>query len=96
MRLGTIAKLRSTSPRRERLTRPWDEEAAVTGDAVRKKRLIGLFLLGYMFLNNPLLSLFNRPVTVWGIPLLFGYIFGVWLLLIVLVLLIVRSGFSSP
>lgn len=63
----------------------------MTGDAIRNKRLIALFLLGYLLLNNPLLSLFNLPKMVWGIPLLFGYIFGVWLLLIVLTMLIVRS-----
>lgn len=63
----------------------------MTGDAIRNRRLIALFLLGYLLLNNPLLSLFNLPKMVWGIPLLFGYIFGVWLLLIVLTMLIVRS-----
>lgn len=64
----------------------------MTADANRSKRLIALFLLGYLLLNNPILSLFNRPLNVWGIPLLFGYFFGVWLLLIVLTMLIVRSG----
>jgi hypothetical protein len=67
----------------------------MTGGAIRNKRLIALFLLGYLLLNNPLLSLFNLPKMVWGIPLLFGYIFGVWLLLIVLIMLIVRSGSQS-
>lgn len=68
----------------------------MTADANRSKRLIALFLFGYLMLNNPILSLFNRPLMVWGIPLLFGYIFGVWLFLIVLMMLIVRSGSQSP
>ena len=68
----------------------------MTEDANRRNRLIALFLFGYFLLNNPILSLFNLPRMVWGIPLLFGYIFGVWLLLIVLTMLIVRSGSQSP
>jgi L-lactate permease len=57
----------------------------------RMKRLIGLFLLGYLLFNHPLISLFNLPQMVLGIPLLYGYIFGVWILLIVLMALIVSS-----
>ena len=54
----------------------------------RTKRLVGLFLLGYLLFNHPLLSLFNLQRTVYGIPLLYGYIFGVWVLLIVLMAII--------
>lgn len=67
----------------------------MTAETNRRNRLIALFLFGYLLLNNPILSLFNLPRMVWGIPLLFGYIFGVWLLLIVLTMLIVRSGSQS-
>ncbi len=54
----------------------------------RNKRLVGLFLLGYLLFNHPLLSLFNLQRKVLGIPLLYGYIFGVWILLIVLMAII--------
>jgi len=64
-------------------------------DSLCNKRLIALFLLGYMLLNNPLLSLFNQPSMVWGIPMFFGYVFGVWLLLIILIRLAVNSVASS-
>ncbi len=64
----------------------------MTVDTTRSMRLIALFLLGYFLLNNPILSLFNLPKMVWGIPMVVGYIYSVWLLLIVLVMLIVRSG----
>ncbi|WP_373499943.1 hypothetical protein [Desulfococcus sp.] len=67
----------------------------MTGDALRNKRLIALFLLGYLLLNNPLLSLFNQPGMVWGIPLFFGYVFGVWLALIALIMLTVAFGAPS-
>ena len=64
----------------------------MTTEATRVKRLIGLFLLGYLLFNHPIISLFNLPHMVLGIPLLFGYIFSAWVLLIVLVALIVRAN----
>jgi hypothetical protein len=70
------------------------KEAQMTMDAVRNKRLIALFLFGYLLFNNPFLSLFNLPKMVWGIPLLFGYMFGVWMILIILIMLIVGSQSS--
>ena len=45
-------------------------------------RLVALFALGCMFFNAPLLGIFDRPVAVWGIPLLYAYVFAAWLLLI--------------
>lgn len=58
----------------------------------RTPRLIALFFLGVVLLNYPLLSLFNQPRLVWGIPLLYGYVFLVWALLIILVGLTARSS----
>ncbi|MBX3679360.1 hypothetical protein [Cognatazoarcus halotolerans] len=46
-------------------------------------RLVALFAMGCLFFNAPLLSIFDRPVNVWGIPLLYLYVFGAWLFLIV-------------
>jgi hypothetical protein len=37
-----------------------------------------LFLVGVVLLVPPLLLVFNRPVRVFGIPLLYLYIFAVW------------------
>lgn len=54
-------------------------------DQLRNKRLIFLFLIGYVLFNYPLISLFDLPKVVWGVPLLYGYIFIVWALLIALV-----------
>jgi hypothetical protein len=51
---------------------------------MRNKRLVSICLLGYALLNFPLLSLFDVSRLVWGIPLLYGYIFTVWALLILL------------
>jgi hypothetical protein len=55
------------------------------------RRLVGLFLLGALLFNFPLLSLFNRQVLVFGIPILYLYIFAAWSLIIFLVLIISRS-----
>jgi hypothetical protein len=54
----------------------------------RTKRLVGLFLMGYLLFNHPLISLFNLPRMVFGIPLLYVYIFGAWFLLIALMAMI--------
>jgi hypothetical protein len=47
-------------------------------------RLAASFLLGGVLLNYPILALFTRPAEVAGIPLLYGYVFGAWSLLIAL------------
>jgi hypothetical protein len=46
------------------------------------QRLTALFILGCVLLNYPVLSLFARNVDIAGIPLLYAYVFGAWLLLI--------------
>jgi len=48
----------------------------------RRDRLIGLFLLALVLLNPPLLMLFGGGDTVFGLPLLYVYIFAAWLLII--------------
>lgn len=56
----------------------------------KSQRLAALFLLGNLLFNYPLLALFNRSGLVFGIPMLYVYIFGVWALLIVLLALVVE------
>ncbi|TAK87244.1 MAG: hypothetical protein EPO20_05425 [Betaproteobacteria bacterium] len=46
------------------------------------QRLIALCLLGFLLFNYPVLALFNLPQTVFGIPVLYAYIFCAWALLI--------------
>jgi hypothetical protein len=60
-------------------------------DQYRNNRLVALFALGWVLLGYPLLSLFNQPVILWVVPVLYAYIFLVWALLIVLVSLTVSS-----
>ena len=48
------------------------------------QRLIALFILGSLLFNYPILSLFNVPAEVFGVPVLYAYIFAAWTLLIAL------------
>ena len=47
------------------------------------QRLVAVFLAGMLLLNYPILSLFDRPASLFGLPLLHVYLFSVWLGLIV-------------
>ena len=58
--------------------------------SVKGQRLVALFLLGCLLLNYPLLNLFSYSGEVFGIPLLYVYIFGVWALLIGVMALVVE------
>jgi len=48
---------------------------------VRGQRLVALCMLGVLLFNYPLLALFNVPATVFGVPVLYAYIFTAWTLL---------------
>jgi hypothetical protein len=54
------------------------------------QRLVAAFLMGCVLLNYPILSLFARPGDVAGIPLLYAYAFGAWVLLIALMALVIE------
>jgi hypothetical protein len=56
----------------------------------RAPRLVGLFLLGCLLFNYPMLAVFNVRASVGGIPLLYAYLFAAWALLIVLVAVIME------
>jgi hypothetical protein len=58
------------------------------------QRLVALFLLGCLLFNFPLLALFNQGGEVFGIPMLYAYIFGVWLSLIALMAFVAERSQS--
>lgn len=58
------------------------------------QRLAALFLLGFLLLNYPLLSLSGGNQTWLGIPVLYLYIFGIWMALIMLIALVIERGKS--
>jgi len=51
---------------------------------LRQPRLVALFAAGWALLNFPLLTLWDRPVTVAGLPLLPLALFAGWAVLIAL------------
>jgi hypothetical protein len=57
----------------------------------RGQRLIALCLLGFVLFNYPILALFNAPRTLFGIPLLYAYIFFAWAVLIALMAWVVEK-----
>ena len=57
-------------------------------DEDRGKRLIAVFLLGLVAVNFPLLAVAEAGQTLFGLPPLFAYLFGIWAGLIVLLALI--------
>jgi hypothetical protein len=64
----------------------------MTPSTVRSARLVALFLLGALLFNYPLLAVFNRAAEVFGIPVLYAYIFFAWALLIGLLALVVERS----
>lgn len=59
--------------------------------STRIQRLVALFLLGCVLFNYPLLALFSTNGFILGIPILYGYMFTVWIALIGLVALVVEK-----
>lgn len=55
------------------------------------QRLTALSLLGALVFNFPVLALFNVPGTLFGIPMLYAYVFIAWAVLIALVAFVVDT-----
>ena len=61
------------------------------------ERLIAVLIGGLLALNYPLLSLFSKVKLVFGVPLLYLYLFAVWYIFIICVALILaRPGAPPP
>ena len=58
---------------------------------VGAERLVGLFLIGAIGFSPPILTLFDKPVLVAGIPLLYLYLFVFWIVLIALASIVVTQ-----
>ena len=59
--------------------------------ALKGQRLVAIFLLGALLLNYPLFSLFAGPAELFGVPLLYLYVFFVWALIIALLALVIEQ-----
>ena len=58
---------------------------------IKGQRLAALFLLGCLLLNYPVLHLFSVQGELFGVPLLYVYLFAVWALLITLMAIVVEK-----
>ncbi|MEJ2639467.1 MAG: hypothetical protein P8010_07835 [Desulfosarcinaceae bacterium] len=70
----------------------------MNGRKSKNSLLMGLFFLGWVLFNYPILTLFNRRVALFGIPLLYLYLFALWTAIIVAIMLItkVRAPAAKP
>ena len=68
----------------------------MTPESIVSRRLVGIFLLGFILFNYPILSLFNLPVYWFGIPLLYLYVFALWTVFILAIVLISRYRETHP
>lgn len=57
----------------------------------RNQRFVALCILGVLLFNFPILALFNVPGAVFGIPVLYAYIFGAWAALIALMAFVAEA-----
>jgi hypothetical protein len=59
-------------------------------------RLVAIAVLGFLLFVPPLLSLFDRPIMVFGVPLLWVYLFGAWAAVVGLVAAVVHRSTRGP
>ena len=64
----------------------------MTQPGIHGQRLVAVFLFGCLLFNYPLLFLFNGAQRIFGVPLLYVYIFAAWALLIVLIALVIARS----
>lgn len=64
-------------------------------ESLRHQRLVALFAAGWLLLNFPLLTLWDRGVSVAGLPLLPLALFGGWAALIGAAAWVAESGPSE-
>ena len=64
----------------------------MTRPGIHGQRLVAVFLFGCLLFNYPLLYLFNIDHKLFGIPLLYAYMFAVWGLLIALTAIVVERN----
>jgi hypothetical protein len=56
------------------------------------QRLGAVCLVSFLLFNYPILALFNKPATAFGIPSLYLYIFAAWALVVALMALIIERS----
>ncbi len=67
-----------------------EEEPPLKRSAPKTARLLCLFGLGCLLFNYPFLAMFNVPRSLFGVPVLYLYLFAAWALMIGLLALIME------
>jgi hypothetical protein len=62
----------------------------------QNERLIVMLIIGVIALNYPLLSLFSKVKLIFGIPVLYLYLFVFWIIFIVCIAVIVEKTKFQP
>ncbi|MFC4353462.1 hypothetical protein ACFOW6_18115 [Fodinicurvata halophila] len=71
------------------------EGRGLQGLRITPARSVAFFLLAVLLFNPPLLLVFDQAVQLFGLPLLFVYLFASWGLIIVLIALGTRQAIDS-
>ena len=61
-------------------------------DSLRSARMVAVAALALLLFNFPLLALFDVDVRVGGVPLVWAYLFFVWVAVIAVVAWVVRDA----
>jgi hypothetical protein len=56
------------------------------------QRFVALCALGFLLFNYPVLAIFNVSGAVFGVPVLYAYLFAAWSALIALMAILAESG----
>ncbi|MEO8752913.1 MAG: hypothetical protein ABI624_09560 [Casimicrobiaceae bacterium] len=57
----------------------------------KSQRFVALCMLGLLLFNYPILALFNQAGTVFGVPILYAYLFLAWAALIALMAIVAEA-----
>lgn len=60
-------------------------------EGLKNQYLWVVFFLGLILLNYPVLGIYNIPETWFGIPVLYLFVFAIWLGIILVTYLIIRK-----
>jgi hypothetical protein len=60
-------------------------------DERKEQRFVALCMLGMLLFNFPILALFNVSGTLFGVPVLYAYIFIAWAALIALMAYVAKE-----
>jgi hypothetical protein len=60
------------------------------GSGLKGQRLVALFLLGCLLFNYPVFWLFEARQQIFGVPIVYAYVFFAWAILIGLMAFVVE------